>query len=148
MKVMDPLVSLKLIKEAEFDAFAHWIALPSILRKPKSHGEFGEKYDVHKTTLSGWKRTDEFWSRVKEYRKEWIRPEFSDVIRAVIREVKKDGDAARFKILAEMFDGYIEKKEIIHATQAEKDALVEIHQEWKEFCQSRGAKVKPAEKIA
>lgn len=95
-----------LVHPYEFDQFAQWIALPKRLRDPETQGELATKLSVGPDTLSDWKKKDEFWARVKEYRGLFLKETIPDILDAAIRAAKGDSFNDR-KLLLEMAQEYL-----------------------------------------
>ncbi len=79
-----------LVHPQEFDQFAQWMSLPKRLREPETQGLMATHLDVSPDTLSDWKKRDEFWARVKEYRSVFLKETIPDILDAAIKAAKAD----------------------------------------------------------
>jgi len=60
------LDAIKLVEE--FDAAALWMALPRRERDPVTQAELAKALGVHPDSISDWKKRDDFWEKVDDYR--------------------------------------------------------------------------------
>lgn len=96
----------QIVHKGEFDQFAQWMAIPKRLREPATHGEMAKHLGVHIDTLADWKKRDDFWERVKGYRKAFLRETIPDILDAAIQAAKRDSFNDR-KLLLEMMEEYL-----------------------------------------
>lgn len=126
----------KPIKEAEFDLFARWLALPSALRQPGTQGELADELKINQDLLSAWKHTDELWSLVDKHRRAWVRESTADVIESLLKRIKKTGDPVSVKLFMELFEKFVQKVEVAH--QFSPEERKRWNDTFVEFVKSRG----------
>src|SRR5947209_15775829 len=80
----------EIVHKYEFDQFAQWMALPKRLREPLTQGEMAKKLGVNADTPSDWKKRDDFWALVKQYRSTFLKETIPDILDAAIRAAKGD----------------------------------------------------------
>src|SRR3954451_24815963 len=90
----------------EFEQFAQWMALPRRLRDPDTHGDMAKNLGVAADTLSDWKKRDDFWAKVKEYRSTFLKETIPNILDAAIREAKQGSFNDR-RLLLEMAQEYL-----------------------------------------
>lgn len=56
-------------KKLEFEKFVEWMGTPPDMRQPKEQKELAQQLNVAESTLSDWKKIEDFWSLVKSYQK-------------------------------------------------------------------------------
>lgn len=95
--------------QMEFLDFIAWIATPNALRSPKTQQELSKKFGVGQDTLSEWKNRPEFWTSVREKRKEWGQERTPDVILALYNRIIKTGGAPEVKLWLQYFENWFEK---------------------------------------
>jgi hypothetical protein len=90
----------------EFEHFAQWMALPRRLRAPDTHGDMAKQLGVAPDTLSDWKKRDDFWVKVKDYRSTFLKETIPDILAAAVQAAKRDSVNDR-KLLLEMAQEYL-----------------------------------------
>ena len=96
----------EIVHRHEYEQFAQWMALPKRLRDPETHSGFAEKFTVSPDTLTDWKKREEFWLLVKDYRSAFLKETIPDILDAAIRAAKGDSFNDR-KLLLEMAQEYL-----------------------------------------
>lgn len=115
-------------KEAEYFAFAEFIALPRALRDSvlgvKTQGEFAERFGVDEWTLVQWKKKEGFQEEVKKIRATFFRERTGDVMLAVETNAIKTGDAAPARLILEV-TGEVKKEKdpTEHSSEALEKAI-------------------------
>ena len=83
-----------LLKQAEFNLFAQWMALPDEEKAAlgiTTQGQFAEKHNLSQDTLTLWKKRVEFWTRVEFYMKKWGKEYTPNVLKVLYkRAIKMD----------------------------------------------------------
>lgn len=97
------------IKQAEYDEFLTWTALPSRLRTPKTQQELARKLKVDPSTLSDWKREQTFWQEVNERIWASARDRNSDVIDALYQGILRTKNPSLIKIWLEHFGQFLDE---------------------------------------
>lgn len=109
-------------KVAEYIAFVQWTALPSYEREPETQGLFSKKYGVAEAVLSRWKQSAEFWEDVSRVRRATMKDEFTDIIKALKKNIILNGRGQDVKVYAQLIG---ELKEDGDGTLALSPALEE-----------------------
>ncbi len=99
---------VKWLKVAEYYAFARWIATPSIMKNPRTQGDFCVLYDLDASTLTRWKNDTNFWEDVKRYEDEWALGYGADIIASIIGNAIK-GDTKAQELFMTHYKGYTKK---------------------------------------
>jgi len=99
-------------KQAEYEKFAEFIALPKKLRRKEfgfdDQRSFADEYDVCETTLAAWKKQDEFWEKVNKKTKKWAKGRTPEVILGLYRNAKEEGRGADAKVWLEYIEDWKE----------------------------------------
>jgi hypothetical protein len=108
-------------KEAEYQEVVRFTAISRVFREKEfgynSDGDFAKKYKVNPSTLSAWKKDNNFWNEVKNLTKTWGKDRTPDVILALYKKIIKDGGAAEVKLWLQYVDGWDEKSDVnVHYT--------------------------------
>jgi len=134
---------LKRLKhQMEYLDFIAWIAMPTVIRSPKTQRELSKKFGVGQDTLSEWKKRPGFWIRVKEKRRQWGQERTPDVVMALYNRIMKTGNAQEVKLWLQYFEDWSEKNTLItlperkfaHLSNAE---LAELIRKTKDFLLKR-----------
>ncbi|MDO8557041.1 MAG: hypothetical protein Q7R98_01070 [Candidatus Jorgensenbacteria bacterium] len=120
------------VLEKQFQLYCFWKSLPPTLKGRaanqfdvlgiedettrellliRTQAGFGKKYGVNKNTLTEWNAKIETDNIVIAKEKKWLKKLFSNVLVAVYRKALVEGDAARFKVLAQYIGEFTEAKE-------------------------------------
>lgn len=89
-------------KVAEYIAFVQWTALPTFEREPETQGEFSEKYGVSGKQISRWKQSAEFWEDVSRVRRATMKDEFTDILKALKKNIIQNGRGQDVKVYAQL----------------------------------------------
>lgn len=101
--------------DKQYLEFIAWTALPPGLRKPSSQRKLAKRLGVHETTLSDWKRRDDFWDLVRSFIKDWARTKTPEVVQAVFEGatmVGESGQAANAKLWLQYIEDWAERQHI------------------------------------
>jgi hypothetical protein len=98
-----------LMKIEIFEEFCRWASLPTPLREPKGQTEFATKWGVSPPTLLKWKKKQEFWEKMANYRREWARDKTSDVINGLFKNAVNRGSAAEVKLWLQVVEDWAER---------------------------------------
>lgn len=103
-------------KEAEYQEFVRFTAIPRVFRE-KEFGynldsDFAKKYKVNPSTLSGWKKDQNFWNETKSLLKFWGKDRVPDVLASVYKKIIKDGGAAEAKFFLQYVDDWKENSAV------------------------------------
>lgn len=109
-------------KVAEYIAFVQWTALPSYEREPETMEAFAEKYKLNRRQLHRWKQSAEFWEDVSRVRRATMKDEFTDIIKALKKNIILNGRGQDVKVYAQLIG---ELKEDGDGTLALSPALEE-----------------------
>lgn len=138
-------------RENEYLRFVMWCALPSKIRSPKTQGELAEQLGVHETTLSDWKRKEDYPDLVRKFIKEWARDRTSDVVDAIYQgaiSVGDKGQAANAKLWLQWVDEWAESADVnVYDVNREARAksLLEVYEKFNnEADKTKAAKRKRA----
>lgn len=99
-----------------FERFVEWIALPTADRQRigiPTQKDFAKKYNVHQTTLTGWKRNDNFGSLKQEAQILRLQNDTADVLEGLKNRCVKYGMAYD----VELFLLYVEKWDRKHVLE-------------------------------
>jgi hypothetical protein len=96
---------IKLIEE--FDAAALWMALPRKQREPATQLELADKLGIHSDSITDWKKRDDSWEKVNDYRQYWVKDEISDLVNGLIKKARQ-GTAAEVKLFLQFAGLYTE----------------------------------------
>src|SRR3990167_6228497 len=102
----------KVERVSELMSFVDWVATPHALREIKTQKEFAVKYDIHETTLVGWKDRAGFWDEVKDRTISWGRQRTPNVVAALYRNAIQKGNAQEAKMWLQYVEGWKEKTEV------------------------------------
>lgn len=114
----------------EFDAikevFADWLARPEELRDPVNQKEFGKKYQVHQSTLTGWKATPEFQAKVIDLVRRYALYDFADYMGFLKKEAAA-GNTRAIELYFKFIHNYRERFDIAarHDHSGQIDVLVD-----------------------
>ena len=90
---------------ARYDAYKRyieWMALPTELRVPATKREWAAQNDFQNdTTLFNWQQRKDFWPTVESKAKEWAREQTPAVLSALLRKIKKTGNAMEARLWLE-----------------------------------------------
>lgn len=89
-------------KVVEYIEFVKWTALPTSERDPKNQGGFSKRYKVNQKTLSQWKASPEFWDDVSRIRKAYMQNDFAEIIKALTKNIIKNGKGQDVKVYAQI----------------------------------------------
>lgn len=120
-------------KHNEYLQFVEWCSLPSALRKPKDQKKLAKELGVDETTLSNWKKRDDFWDLVRVNIKGWAKGKTPEVIQSIFIGATMNGEAgqaANAKLWLQWVDEWAEKSDVsIYDAEREKKAksLLEVY---------------------
>lgn len=97
------------IKESAYLRLVQWQALPSELRQPENQYELAKELNVDASTLSDWKKRDDYWDLVRDETKQWARDKTPDVVKALFKKAKRDGKAQEVGLWLKYFESWVEK---------------------------------------
>lgn len=89
-------------KVAEYIAFVQWTALPTFEREPETQGGFSKQYGVAEQVLSRWKQSAEFWEDVSRVRRATMKDEFTDILKALKKNIIQNGRGQDVKVYAQL----------------------------------------------
>lgn len=89
-------------KVLEYIEFVKWTALPTFERNPETQGKFAKKYDMNEKQLSRWKNSNEFWEDVSRIRKAYMQDDFGDIIKALKKNIIKNGKGQDVKVYGQL----------------------------------------------
>src|SRR3990167_7476490 len=98
-----------LLRPEVYEAFCEWSAKPTPLKEEKTNKQFAVKWGIRPETLTRWKRKQEFWTKVAEWRMEWARDKTSDVIHGLFKRASTRGEAAEVKLWMQVIEDWSEK---------------------------------------
>jgi len=101
----------KVREKLKFLDFIDWIALPSAMRRPKTHQEFAKLFGLSKDTLTDWKNLTGFWDEVKARRDILFRKYSSEILYGLVK-VAKTGNPRAVELFARLFEGYGDKVQV------------------------------------
>ncbi len=125
-----------------FDLYCVWYSLPTMwkgeaeqaLRKVgimdqevidllamKYQADFVRKYRVKSNTLSRWNKLIQDKGGPKAFRSDWTQHWMSNVFAAVYKKAIVEGDPARAKFLAQIFEDWVEKQSVLVESKDMKD---------------------------
>ena len=101
-------------KQAERQLFITFLSLPYELRK-KQFGfsqkqQFAERYNLDKTTLSKWQRSEDFWKAVRKNWRHWGREKTPNIINALYQSAITDKKAAEIRLWLEAVEEDLETR--------------------------------------
>lgn len=99
-------------KEAVYELFCEYMALPSVIRSGvfndpttnepiETQGDFAKAYGVKQSRLSEWKRTDDYSIKVSRIRRQYFKNEIGDAIQALLAKQYSTPTGADVKVLLE-----------------------------------------------
>jgi len=98
-----------LAKQHVFEAFCEWAAKPTPLKSEKTMQAFAKLWDVTPETLSRWKKRQDFWEKVAEWRITWAKDKTSDVVHGLFKRAATRGEAAEVKLWMQLIEDWSEK---------------------------------------
>lgn len=98
-----------LVKQHVYEAFCEWAAKPTPLKEDKTMQDFAKKWDVRPETLTRWKKKQDFWEKVAEWRITWARDKTSDVVHGLFKRAATRGEAAEVKLWMQLIEDWSEK---------------------------------------
>lgn len=118
----------------KLQAFVRWVALPKVLREPRTCREFAKKVGVSQDTLTDWKKIWGFWREVEVEQSTYFREQSSDVLQALVNRAKV-GRAAEVKLYLQYFMGFSEKLGVEEQvtrelTPKEREEHLEVLKRW------------------
>lgn len=97
------------MKRDAYEAFCEWSAKPTPMRDGKYLKDFALKWGVSVPTLVDWKKKQEFWERVAEWRINWARDKTSDVVHGLFKRASTRGEAAEVKLWMQLIEDWSER---------------------------------------
>lgn len=108
-----------------YDEFILWFALPrheKISMGLETQKAFAADQHLSERTLNRWKDRPDFLPRIKALRDKWAKERGSDVVAAIYRSAintKSPAAPAAQKLWMQIFEGFSEKSQVEHTTNAE-----------------------------
>ncbi len=143
MKSVNKRKNKDIRKQAEFQEYVQFIALPSIA-KQNIYGcitdlEFAKKYNLNKSTLSEWKKIDGFFDLVKNAVLERLKCRLPEVLDGIIASAR-EGNPQNAKLFLQYVMGWDKKSEESEGSLSElsDDELQEKRKEVESIVCERG----------
>jgi hypothetical protein len=99
----------RMVKVDAFEAFCEWAAKPTPLREDKHAQDFGRRWGISDQTLVRWKKRQDFWEKVAEWRMQWAKDKTSDVVHGLFKRASTRGEAAEVKLWMQLIEDWSEK---------------------------------------
>jgi len=104
---------MEVSKNNEYKQFIEWMATPPALRAMKDQRQLALHLGVHESTLSDWKRLDDFWKNVDSLMNAWGRSRTIEVINAFYKKIINNPTASDIKLWLQYFEGFKPNQKVI-----------------------------------